>query len=323
MLLPLLMISPQASAHAGMPAYLEIKELSAQKFMFLLKKPYRRGRTRPMAVQLPQACRIERSTGEWAMGNATLEKRYVRCAEGLSGGTIGFDDLQMTNLGVLVRIEWLNGSVLTEMVEPDVAELKVPKRNARGGIPWEYVQLGGNHILTGLDHLLFVLGLTLLVRRAKVLVKTITAFTVAHSITLALATLGVVYVPPLAVEAVIALSILFLAQELARSHRGKLGLTGRMPWVASFTFGLFHGLGFAGALSKIGLPEGHVPLALFLFNVGVEIGQLLFVACILTFMWFLRQLWVSRPRWTAQLPAYAVGSIAALWTLVRVTSMAA
>ncbi|MGE5945338.1 MAG: HupE/UreJ family protein, partial [Betaproteobacteria bacterium] len=167
---------------------------------------------------------------------------------------------------------------------------------------------------------LFVLGLVLIVRGAGLLVKTITAFTVAHSITMAMATLGFVHVPQAPVEAVIALSILFLASELARQHRGQSGLTARCPWLIAFSFGLLHGFGFAGALAEVGLPETDIPLALLMFNLGVEAGQLLFVASVLALTWFTARMVGSVPRWLEDAPAYAIGSLAAFWLFERVAA---
>ena len=179
-----------------------------------------------------------------------------------------------------------------------------------------YGALGVEHILLGIDHLLFVLALLLIVSGWRKLVATITAFTVAHSITLALATLGFVNVPQAPVEAVIALSILFVAVEIVHWRQGREGLTRRRPWVVAFLFGLLHGLGFAGALTEIGLPEHAIPLALLFFNIGVEIGQLLFIAVILAAIPGLRRL--SLPEWAWRIPVYSIGGLAAFWTIERI-----
>jgi hydrogenase/urease accessory protein HupE len=186
-----------------------------------------------------------------------------------------------------------------------------------------YVALGIEHILVGIDHLLFVLGLLLIVSGPWMLIKTITAFTLAHSITLALATLGFVDLPSGPVEAAIALSIVFLGAEILRARQGRPGLTTRRPWVVAFAFGLLHGLGFAGALTAIGLPPGEIPLALLFFNVGVEIGQLMFVAAFLALACVLRQLQVIWPRWAEPLPAYAIGTVAAFWFIERTSAIIA
>jgi len=165
-----------------------------------------------------------------------------------------------------------------------------------------------------------VLGLVLLTRGMWPLVRTVTAFTVAHSITLALATLGYVHVPPAPVEALIALSIVFVAVEVVHLHRGREGLTARKPWLIAFAFGLLHGLGFAGALSEVGLPPGHIPTALLFFNLGVEIGQLVFIAAVLGLAALIRRIPVAQPRWVKLTAPYAVGSIAMFWVFERVSA---
>ena len=180
--------------------------------------------------------------------------------------------------------------------------------------------MGTIHILEGVDHLLFVLALLLIVTGFGQLLKAVTAFTVAHSITLALATLGVVHVPAAPTEAIIALSILFLATEIVHKHNGQFSLTENYPWVIAFIFGLFHGLGFAGALSEIGVPQHEVPLALFMFNVGVEAGQLLFIAVVLSLIALLKRLPLTAPQGVWRLLPYSIGSVAAFWTIERVMS---
>ena len=182
----------------------------------------------------------------------------------------------------------------------------------------DYTLLGVDHILSGFDHLTFVLALLLIVSGARRLLITVTAFTLAHSITLAAATLGVLWVPGPPVEAVIALSILFLANELIKVNRGEASLTARNPWVVAFAFGLLHGFGFAGALGEIGLPQNEVPLALLMFNVGVEIGQLLFVAVVLVGLLLVKRLHDNWPVWLRQVPAYGIGGISAFWLIERV-----
>jgi hypothetical protein len=180
--------------------------------------------------------------------------------------------------------------------------------------------MGTIHILEGVDHLLFVLALLLIVSGIMPLLKTVTAFTVAHSITLALATLGVVHVPAAPTEAIIALSILFLATEIIHKHNGQISLTEQYPWMIAFIFGLFHGLGFAGALSEIGVPQHEVPLALFMFNVGVETGQLLFIAAVVSMMALFRRLSLQTPQGAWRVLPYGIGSVVAFWTIDRVMS---
>jgi hydrogenase/urease accessory protein HupE len=196
----------------------------------------------------------------------------------------------------------------------------IPAQTSKLEVAVSYWRLGIVHILEGVDHLLFVLALLLIVSGFRPLLKAVTAFTVAHSITLALATLGVVHVPPAPTEAIIALSILFLAAEIIRQRNGEIGITERYPWVIAFIFGLFHGLGFAGALSEIGVPQHEVPLALFTFNVGVETGQLLFIAVVLALIALLKRLPLTAPQGAWRLLPYGIGGIAAFWTIERVMS---
>lgn len=181
-----------------------------------------------------------------------------------------------------------------------------------------YINLGIDHILRGIDHLLFVLGLIWLVRRGWMLVHTITAFTVGHSLSLAAATFGWVGVPERPLNAAIALSIVFVGVEIVKLQRGQVGRTARYPWIVAFAFGLLHGLGFATALTTLGIPQATLPIALLFFNVGVEIGQLAFVAVVLALMWAHRQAQATLPRWGTVLPAYVIGGVAAYWFLARV-----
>jgi hydrogenase/urease accessory protein HupE len=183
-----------------------------------------------------------------------------------------------------------------------------------------YLKLGVEHILTGIDHLLFVLALLLITCGSWKLVKTVSAFTLSHSITLTAATLGFVHVPQRPVEAFIALSIVFVAVEIVHLHAGREGVTARAPWVVALTFGLLHGLGFAGGLSEVGLPAGHIPTALLFFSVGVETGHLLFVAAVLSLIALGRRSGVALPRWAELVPPYAIGSVAMFWVIQRVAA---
>ena len=227
----------------------------------------------------------------------------------------------------MLTARWADGSTARQFFAGTGAAIEVPLAALHAGsgslrnTALRYLGLGIEHILLGVDHLLFVLGLLLLVRGSWTLIKTITAFTLAHSITLALATLGVVEVPSPPVDAAIALSIVFLGAEILRARQGRPGLAARAPWVVAFAFGLLHGLGFAGALSQLGLPPGEVPQALLFFNVGVEIGQLMFVPTFLALVWALRALQVSWPRWSEPLPAYAIGTVAAFWFIERASAV--
>jgi hypothetical protein len=226
--------------------------------------------------------------------------------------------------GALVNAQWLGGTKVTRLFsnEAGVITVELAMLHAGSGTLWDaaqrYTTLGIEHILLGIDHLLFVLGLLLIVQGPWMLVKTITAFTLAHSITLGLATLGLVNIPPRPVDAAIALSIVFLAVEILHARQGRFGLTYHHPWVIAFGFGLLHGLGFAGALTGIGLPQSEIPLALLFFNVGVEIGQLVFVLAFLLMRWSFTQLEVRWSRSAQLIPVYFVGTVATYWLLQRI-----
>ncbi len=236
------------------------------------------------------------------------------------GETLTIDRLSTMQIDVLVRLKLADGSTHSAILRPDTPSFVVPAQATKREIAWSYWRMGLVHILSGMDHLLFLLALLFLVSGFWSLLKTITAFTVAHSITLALATLGFVYVPPGPTEAIIALSIVFLAAEIVRKHYGEIGLTERYPWIVAGFFGLFHGLGFAGALTNIGLPAHEIPLALFMFNVGVETGQILFIVVVSGLLAALRHMavWVPNGGW--RLVPYGIGGVAAFWTVERVVS---
>jgi hydrogenase/urease accessory protein HupE len=263
----------------------------------------------PPAIHDVPGARVEYSTYQ-AKGNA------------LSGETITIDGLSTTQIDVMVRINLADGTSYSSILRPATPSYVVPSPGSRGEIAWVYLRLGVEHILQGVDHLLFVLGLLLIVGRRKgMLLKTITAFTIAHSITLGIATLGYASAPGPPLNATIALSILFLGPEIVRVWRGQTSFTIRHPWVVAFAFGLLHGFGFASGLSTNGLPSAEIPVALLLFNVGVEIGQLFFVAVILLLERSFRILEIRWPRWVEALPAYTVGGLGAFWTIQRVVIM--
>ena len=226
--------------------------------------------------------------------------------------------------GIMLTTTWLDGAEVQQLVKSYAGAITVRLNELKAGsgsflqASKRYTTLGIEHILDGIDHLLFVLGLLLLVRGKWLLVKTITAFTVAHSITLGLATFGLINMPPRPVECVIALSIILLAVEILRAERGKYGLSYRFPWIIAFGFGLIHGLGFAGALADIGLSQKEIPIALLFFNVGVEIGQLLFVLFFLLISLLVKQLSFTWPRWCRMIPAYIIGIVSCYWLIERV-----
>jgi len=217
-----------------------------------------------------------------------------------------------------VQINLLDESSYTLLLQPDNARAVIPKEPSKWEVIKLYIALGIEHILIGIDHLLFVLGLLLLVSGLKPLIQTITAFTLAHSITLGIATFDLIHVPQAPVEAVIALSIVYLAREYLMLKKGAKSLTAQYPWVIAFSFGLLHGFGFAGALSEIGFPQKEVPLALLTFNIGVELGQLFFISIVLLCWQIFQKIKLPYPKWSWKVLPYSMGSIAAFWLVERV-----
>ncbi|MEH2624483.1 hydrogenase/urease accessory protein HupE [Bradyrhizobium sp. AZCC 1719] len=249
----------------------------------------------------------------------------IELDNGLAGTRIEIVGLQATITDALVRVQMLDGTYSTTLVRPSKPWIEIATSRSSLEVATTYLMHGVEHILLGYDHLLFVLALILIVRRGRVLLITVTAFTVAHSITLSLATLGVVHIPGPPVEATIALSILLLACEIIRSDRGQASLTAQWPWLVAFSFGLLHGFGFAGALTEIGLPQGDIPLALLAFNVGVEAGQLVFIAAVLGALRCAK--WIRLPafleRHARPVTTYAIGIMAAYWFTERLAGFAA
>ncbi len=290
----------------------------------LWRTPVMAGMRMPVIVKLPAGARNLRAPSAQELADSIVERRWVDVGpNGLAGKRIEFSGLQMTITDVLVRVEMLDGRKWTNIAHPSQPWVEIAASQTWAGIAVTYIVQGIRHILFGADHMLFVLGLLLIVTDRGMLIKTITAFTVAHSITLAIATLGNAEPPLLPLNAAIALSILFLGPEIVRSWRGETSFTLRHPWAVAFSFGLLHGFGFASALTSSGLPRSELPLALVTFNVGVELGQLGLIGLILALERSFRILEVRWPRWAQALPGYVVGSLGAFWTFQRVTALLA
>jgi hydrogenase/urease accessory protein HupE len=311
--------TPPAVAHEARPAYLELRQTAADTFDVLWKVPALGDNMRlGLYVRLPETCEnLVEPRGRFA-ADAYIERWRIRHAKALVGATISIDGLRTTLTDVLVRIERLDGTTQVARLLPAHPSLVVEAAPDRWQVAWTYLVLGVEHILLGVDHLLFVLGLLLLVDRRWTLLKTITAFTVAHSLTLALSTFAIIRVPEAPLNATIALSILFLGPEIVRKWRGETSVSIRHPWVVAFAFGLLHGIGFASGLSLTGVPRGEIPAALLCFNLGVEAGQLAFVLIALAAAQAIRTLDLDRPRWVTYIPGYTVGSLGAYWTIQRI-----
>ncbi|MDX1381399.1 MAG: HupE/UreJ family protein [Xanthomonadales bacterium] len=308
-----------AAADIFRPAYLELRELGEDRYQVTWKVPSLGGGTRLSAyVVLPENSEtlIEPRAAE--SGGAWTERWTIRHAGGLVGERIRIEGNAVGVTDVIARVERLDGSSQVERLAVERPEFVVEAPAGTGEVAWTYTVLGVEHILLGWDHLAFVLALLLIVPTTRALVWTITAFTLAHSVTLVAASLGWVHVPGPPVEAVIALSIVFVASEVLHGLQGRPGITARAPWLVALSFGLLHGLGFAGALAEIGLPQNAIPLALATFNIGVELGQLMFVAAVLLLAAAWKRLVSPDTRWATVSAAYVVGSVAAFWTIERV-----
>ena len=315
----LLLLAAAANAHEVRPGYLELKETEAEQFDVLWKVPARGDLRLGIYALLPDNCEETSRVVTRSVGGSFTDLWSVSCPGGLEGGSIYIDGLATTLTDVLVQITLLDGSSRVSRVTSATPSFVVPAAPTWTQTAVSYLGLGVEHILLGIDHLLFVLALLLLVRGWRQVIVTITSFTLAHSITLAAATLGLVYVPQRPVEAVIALSIVLVAVELVHRERGKGSFAQQWPWAIAFTFGLLHGFGFAGALNEIGLPQQAIPLSLLFFNIGVEIGQILFIVAVYLVWAFSKRIVVRLPEpITSYGPAYAIGTVAAFWTIERI-----
>jgi hydrogenase/urease accessory protein HupE len=314
-------VATLAQAHEARPAYLELTERQPGSFEVLWRRPARGDLVLSMQPAFPEHCGPVGRRAQYRQADVIVERWTMDCgAKSLVGQPIGIAGLQATLTDVLVRAILADGTSHTQVLRPNATHFTLKGQPSRWQVVADYTRLGVEHILGGIDHLLFVLALVILVAGARRLVATITAFTLAHSLTLAAATLGWVQVPQQPVEAVIALSIVLIAGEILHARQGRSGITQRRPWVVAFAFGLLHGFGFAGALAEVGLPHNEIPLALLMFNLGVEAGQLLFIAAALGCMGLLRRLPLPIPRWAELLPPYAIGSLAMAWLIQRVVA---
>jgi hydrogenase/urease accessory protein HupE len=320
-------VAGQAQAHDLRPAYLAITESAPNVYAVFWKTPAMGDLRLAIYPRLPQSAAEATPHDSAFLNDAYVERWTVHAPAGLAGETIAIDGLSANRTDVLVRIERLNGETSTTRLTPSSPSFEIPAATGFGQVAAAYLWLGVEHILLGVDHLIFVLALLMLVRGWKRIGLTVTAFTVAHSITLGAATLGFLDVPGPPVEAAIALSIALVAVEIVNSCRGRESLTARLPWLVAFAFGLLHGLGFAGALSEVGLPAHAIPVALLFFNVGVELGQLIFIAAVMALFMILRRIMLgflgAKTNWSRAWlrlgAAYCIGGVASFWLLERVS----
>ena len=309
-----------AVGHEIRPGYLNIRETTADTFAVTWKVPSQFGMRLGLFLRFDDDVNLVAEPVTASRDGAHTQWLTIQRGGGLAGTTITIDGLDRTITDVFLQFEGRDGTRITHRLTPDEPIFLMPANQGRTGVFASYLGLGIDHILFGVDHLLFVLTLLLIVASWRMLIATITAFTVGHSITLAFAALGLVRIPGPPVEAIIALSIVIVATEIVRNRAGRTGLVARLPWIVTIAFGLLHGFGFAGALAEIGLPSAAIPLALLAFNVGIEAGQLLFVGIVLALYALLRRF---RPLTLeqARIPvAYGIGGIASFWVIERVAT---
>lgn len=314
----LLLINQPANADELRPGYLEFSQKNVSDWALVWKAPMRGGVTSATQPVLPTGCsatgQAQRAMGEMAV----ISTFSVRCIGEVAGKAIGLSNFSASSTDVLVRVAPLDRPVQALRLTAAAPTAVIAARPERWQVARTYFLIGVEHILFGYDHLLFVVALVLLLTGFRTIAWAVTAFTVAHSITLVGTTLGFLGLPQRPVEAIIALSIVFLAVEIVKKKEGELRLSERVPWVVAFLFGLLHGFGFAGALKEIGLPESDVPTALLTFNLGVEAGQLLIVAATMIALYAIR---MARPDWTRpaiHVSSYAIGALASMWLIERV-----
>ncbi len=310
-------------SHEVRPAYLEIKEVGDYNYRVIWKVPLLNQRVPDIQPIIGDGHNLTSYNQKREM-EALMDYKDLVLSEDIGGLSLRVTNLEKTLIDVIVRLERANGEIHTFLIQPSDPEVIIPTSSS----PWQVAKtfgiLGVEHILLGWDHLLFVFGLMLLIRKRRLLITTITAFTIAHSITLIFASLGILRLPSAPVETVIALSIVFLGREYILMQRGERSMTAERPWLVAFIFGLLHGCGFAGALASIGLPNHAVLTSLLSFNVGVEIGQLIFVASLLL-LYFLviRLMKIKMPRWAVEIPGYAIGGMASFWFITRLLDIVA
>ena len=302
-------------------SYLEITENKPQHYSMLLKTPSKDNKKLPIDILMPRGCSLSFPKISNLINDIYLDSWKIKCDKGLESNTLFVKGLKATDTELLLHLYFHSGVSHSTLLSPTSPSFNIPKANSSWQIVQTYAWLGVTHILLGFDHLLFVFALLLIVKNMRPLLCTISAFTLAHSLTMAVATLGIVHIPQAPVEAVIALSILFLAMEIIHEKQGKIGLTSQYPWLIAFIFGLLHGFGFAGALSEIGLPQHAITLALIFFNIGVEVGQLMFIVSIVLIVMVLQRL--SYPTLLNKLQTvvvYIIGGISSFWLIERILS---
>lgn len=314
-----LLLSGAANAHRFAPSLLKVTEIADQRYSMVWKTPAQGTSNIPLQPVWPQSCEITQANTPQVEGTGKVSSWQMRCEQlgedGLVGETLGVQGLGANQASALVMVSLLDGRNYQQVLNAEQAEFVIPAESSAGEVMGDYSLLGIEHIWGGMDHLLFVFGLLLLVGGGTRLLWTITAFTLGHSITLSLVTLGYFDYPVALVEFAIALSIFVLAVELTRTARHDM--LWRNPWWLAGGFGLLHGMGFAGALAETGLPQDNLPLALLFFNVGIEIGQIAFILLILAIWMLVRKPLAPWQDRLVPIPIYVLGALSAMWCIER------
>ncbi|GAA4290140.1 HupE/UreJ family protein [Aestuariibaculum suncheonense] len=305
-------------AHEVRPAYLQINQVSENVYTVLWKVPRTVDKVLDIQPKFEKTFDLKETTPPRILDAFVLYSYQLKGSKSLTNTEISIHKLNTTGIDVLVDIRLLSDIHHTFLLQPTKKTVLIPETPNKWTVAKTYIILGVEHILLGFDHLLFVLALLIITVGFKKLLKTITAFTIAHSITLSFSALGIANLPGPPVEAVIALSIVFLAIEILKLQQGKSTITSQKPWLVAFTFGLLHGFGFAGALQDIGLPQNEIPLALATFNIGVELGQIIFVIIVLALIKLIKY-FIPQQTWLYKLVPYAIGSISAFWLIERIS----
>lgn len=307
-------------AHEMDPGLVDITQLSEHKFEINWSAPVYFKKKHPARLVLPEHWQVLATKPVRKVRDSHLYSQLVNIPnDDFSKSKINIKGLEKTITEVFVRTLWLSGKKTSLLVLPQDPWFEIAANKTSWQIAGDYIYLGVDHILEGFDHLSFVLMLMWIVTLKRKLLLTITAFTLAHSLTLAAASFSIVSLPGPPVETMIALSIVFMAVELLKINQGRSSLTAQYPWLVAFFIGLIHGFGFSGALKDIGLPDGEILLALISFNVGVELGQLLFISVILVLTTLFNKIINTRPIWVNNIPVYIVGGMASFWFIERIS----
>lgn len=305
--------------HEVRPAFLQINQVSDSTYSLKFKVPVVRETIPEINLAIGRDFSLKADKIPQTLENGTIFSYKLSGKSPLAGQKLTFNGQAESGIDILITIEYLNGEKITLLTGPEENHVLIPGISSGKEVAKTYTILGIEHILFGIDHLLFVLALIMITKGIRKILMTITAFTLAHSITLSMAVLGVADLPGPPVEAVIALSIVFLAAEILKNLNGEQTLTSKKPWLVAFSFGLLHGFGFAGALAEVGLPQANIPMALAFFNIGVELGQIGFVLVALA---VIRLLSIKKnwPIILKKIPAYAIGIIATFWMVERIAA---